>query len=74
MSDVSGHREGLQVDLRAHDRRAEIKQHAFLKVGDGLGEDQKVVVRRLPDRRSITIRVLVNNIVANPDMNSYGYF
>ena len=69
VSHVAGHRERLQVDFRPHDRGAEVQQHAALQLRDGLGEDQEIAIGSLAQGRAIAVRVLVDDVIAEPDVD-----
>src|SRR5439155_18755180 len=50
-------------------RRAEVQQHAAFQPRDALGEDQKIAVAGLPENGAVAVRMLVNDVVADPDVN-----
>jgi len=63
MGDVSGHGEGLQVDLGAHHRRADVQERAFLQARDALGEDQEVAVGGRTGGGRVEVGVLVEDVL-----------
>src|SRR5688500_5630967 len=73
MCHVPCHGECLQIDLRGHDRRPEAKHNAAFQSLDTAGKNQEITIARSPQRRSIAVRMLVQNVVADADVNSRRY-
>ena len=65
MRDVTGHGQGLKVDLRSHDRTSEAQQDTALERLDPAGEDQEVAVARGAQRGPVAARVLVEDVVSD---------
>ena len=70
--DISGHGQGLEVNFRSHYRGAEVEQHAAFKRFHGFREDQKIAVRGFAEHCAVAIRVLVDDVIADADMDCGG--
>src|ERR1700730_17920065 len=68
---VAGHRQGLEVDFRSHHGRAEVQQDAAFQPRDRLDEGQEIAIARRPKRGAVAIPMLVNDVVADADVNRY---
>jgi len=66
---VADHREGLQINFRAHDRGPEIQHDTALKGFNGLSKDQKVAIAGRAERCPVAVGMLVNDVVAHADVN-----
>ena len=71
VGDVAGHGQGLQVDLRAHHRRADVQQHAAFEPVDVLGEDEEIGVAGRAGGGRVEIGVLVDDVL--PDAHVDGH-
>ena len=71
MGDVARHRQGLEINFRPHDRRAEAEQHAAFEPLHRLGEDQEVAVAGLAQRRAVAVGMLVDDVVADADVDRH---
>ena len=72
MSNIAGHRESFEIDLRSHHGRTNVQHHAPFELRDGLGEDQKVGVRGGSGRSSIAVRMLVDDVLSDRDVDRDG--
>ena len=68
---VADHRERLEVDLRAHHGRAVVEVHAALQLRHGVREHEEVVVGRPPERLRVAVRVLVDDVLPDADVNGH---
>src|SRR5438105_15202128 len=66
--DIPSHRQGFEVHLGTHHRRAEIQQHSLFQAGNGLGKDQEILITGLAQGGAIAIGMLVYDIVTDADM------
>jgi hypothetical protein len=71
MRDIARHRQRLEINLGAHDLRADVQQRAPLQARDAFGVNEKIGVRGLAERRAIAVGVLVDNVVADADVRRH---
>jgi hypothetical protein len=69
VGDIARHGERLEVDLGSHDRRPETEHGPALEAFDRMGEQKEIVIAGRAQRRTVTVRMLMNNVVADTNMN-----
>src|SRR5579872_246757 len=63
---IARHCERFQIYLRPHDRGAETEKDAAFQTLNSAGKDQEIAIARLPERRTVAVGMLVQDIVADP--------
>ena len=72
MGNIARHRECFQIHLGPHDRRSETQQDTAFKPFNRRSEDQKVRVACLTKCTAIAVRMFVDDVISNTDMNGNG--
>src|SRR5262247_2958361 len=75
MAEVANDGHGFQKDFRQRHRRTDVQVNAAaVQLFDHRGEDEKVAVCRCADSRAVRVRVNVNYVGSNRDVNRDGDF
>src|SRR5215472_18693183 len=72
-SDVSHHSKCFEIDFGSHNRGSETQDDATLQTLQRVGQDQEVAIAGRPVRRSIAIRMFVNDIVSDSSVDGRGH-
>ena len=71
-SDITSHRQSLQINLWAGDGAADVEVHAPFELLDRVGEDQEVSEAGLAERCTVAVRQTVNDVAAHADVAGAG--
>src|SRR5688572_7822458 len=69
VGDVARHRQRFQINFGPHDGGAEVEHNTAFEPGDRLRQNKEVSVTGLPECGAIAIGMLVNDVVADADVN-----
>jgi hypothetical protein len=72
VSDVAGHRQRLEINLRPHHRGAEIEHHSPFELGHRFREHEKIAVTCRAEGSTVAVGVLVQDVVADADVDRNG--
>lgn len=72
MRDVASHRQGLEVNFRAGDCRANVEEHAAFEILDGAGENQEIGVAGLTKGSTIAVGMGVDDVGPDGDVAGAG--